>query len=73
MGPTPKVKLCICGGSVADGNRNPQGSETGVPGRSVIDLLGWEAEAEERRAAGRRIDPEAVTVQKAGYIGETPA
>jgi len=23
-------------------------------------------------AAGRRIDPEAVTVQKAGYIRETP-
>jgi hypothetical protein len=36
-----------------EGNRNPQGSGS---------------EAEERAAAGRRIGPEAVTEQKAGYI-----
>jgi hypothetical protein len=56
-------KLCICGGSgeifppyfankISSGNRNPQGD--GI-------------EAEERAAAGRRISPEAVTEQKAGY------
>ena len=38
----PSAKLCIYGGSVVDGNRNPKGDEV---------------EAEERRAAGRRIAP----------------
>jgi hypothetical protein len=55
--------LCICGGSgeifpphfankISSGNRNPQGD--GI-------------EAEERAAAGRRLSPEAVTEQRAGY------
>jgi hypothetical protein len=48
----PSAKECIYGGSVADGNRNPEG---GV------------AEAERRRAAGRRIAPKRDPEQRTGY------
>ncbi len=51
------AKLCIYGGSAEGGNRNPEG---GI------------AEAEERRAAGRRIGPEAVTEHETGFVcGDT--
>jgi hypothetical protein len=40
---------------------------SGVPDRSVVDLLGWSVEAEEQAAAGRRQCPEAVTELRAGY------
>jgi hypothetical protein len=51
VGPAPKCQALHLR-RVRDGNRNPEGGE---------------AEAEERRAAGRRIGPEAVTGQEAGY------
>src|ERR1700761_8465852 len=50
----PSAKLCIYGGSVADGNRNPQG-----------DVV----EAEERRAAGRRKGTEAWSREEDGKRG----
>jgi len=53
----PRPKFCIYGGSVADGNRNRRRRKP---------------KQKNEPAAGRRIDPEAVTVQKAGYILETP-
>ena len=52
MGPAPKCQALHLR-RVRNGNRNPKGGA---------------AEAEERRAAGRRIGPEAVTEHEPGYV-----
>ena len=52
------AKLCIYGGSAVGGSRNPEGGE---------------AEAEERRAAGRGNSTERVTEGKLGEYGRSGA
>jgi hypothetical protein len=65
----PRLKLCIYGGS---GEIFSSYFAKGF-GAETVTQRGDTVEAEERAAAGRRLCPEAVTEQKAGYKRKTPS